>query len=120
MINVADNELLMRCSCHSADHIAWLIHEPDESRGNNLKGEHDDWYLSVMLDHFSFWKRVRMGFRYIFAPQTIKYGMTAELVLRTEDIDKLYEFILIRRLPEALERAAMVPPAELGGKDGPA
>lgn len=106
MINVAENELLMRCSCHSAEHIAWLIHEPDEDRGNNLKGEHDDWYLSVMLDHFTFWKRVCKGFQYIFAPQTIKYGMTAELVLRTEDIDRLYEFILIRRLPEALERAS--------------
>lgn len=106
MINVAENELLMRCSCHSAEHIAWLIHEPDDDRGNNLKGERDDWYLSVMLDHFPFWKRFRKGFRYIFAPQTIKYGMTAELVLRTEDIDKLYEFILIRRLPAALDDAA--------------
>lgn len=96
----------MRCSCHSADHIAWLIHEPDDSRGNNLKGEHDDWYLSVMLDHFALWKRVRMAFRYVFAPHTIKYGMTAELVLRTEDIDKLYEFILLRRLPAALDEAA--------------
>jgi hypothetical protein len=106
VINVAENELLMRCSCHSAEHIAWLIHDPDESRGNNLKGEHDDWYLSVMLDHFSFWKRVRKAFRYVFAPQTIKYGMTAELVLRTEDIDKLYEFILVRRaLPAALPPA---------------
>lgn len=106
MINVAENELLMRCSCHSAEHIAWLIHEPDDDRGNNLKGERDDWYLSVMLDHFPFWKRVRKGFRYVFVPQTIKYGMTAELVLRTEDIDKLYEFILIRRLPAALDDAA--------------
>jgi hypothetical protein len=34
---VAENELLMRCSCHSAEHIAWLIHELDDDRGNNLK-----------------------------------------------------------------------------------
>jgi len=102
MINVADNELLLRCSCHSAEHIAFLIHDPDDSRGNNLKGENDDWYLSVMLDHFTFWKRVRKALRYVFAPQSIKYGMTAELVLRTEDIDKIAEWICVRRLPSAL------------------
>jgi hypothetical protein len=97
VINVAENELLMRCSCHSPEHIAWLIHDPDSDRENNLKGEHDDWYLSVMLDHFPFWKRVRKAFQYIFAPHSIRYGMTAELVLRTEDVDKLCEFIRIRR-----------------------
>ena len=106
MINVAENELLLRCSCHAAEHIAWLIHDPDTSRGNNLKGEHDDWYLSVMLDNFAFWKRVRMAFRYVFSPHTIKYGMTAELVLRTEDVDKIAEFICLRRLPSALEEEA--------------
>lgn len=97
MINVADNELLIRCSCSSSTHIAWLIHDPDTSRGNNLKGEHDDWYLSVMLDNFAFWKRIRMAFRYVFAPQTIRYGMTSELVLKNEDVDKLAEFIKSRR-----------------------
>jgi hypothetical protein len=97
MINVAENELLIRCSCHTPEHIAWLIHDPDEARGNNIKGGDDDWFLSVMLDHFSFWKRVRVGFRYVFAPHTIKYGMSAELVLRSEDVDKISEFIRARR-----------------------
>lgn len=96
MINVAENELLMRCSCGSGEHIAWLIHD-EWDRDNNLKGEQDDWYLSVMLDHFPFWKRVRKAFRYVFVPQTLKYGMTAELVLRNEDVDKLAQFILARR-----------------------
>lgn len=91
MINLAENELLLRCSCHSPEHIALLIHEPE-----------DDWYLSVMLDHFTFWKRVRKGMQYIFAPASIRYGMTAELMLRTEDIDKIAEFICVRRLPAAL------------------
>ena len=68
-------------------HVAWLVHEPDDSRGNNLKGEQDDWYLTVMLDHFPFWKRLSTGLRYIFAPLSLKYGMTAELVLRSEDIE---------------------------------
>lgn len=97
MINVAENELLLRCSCGSPEHIAWLIHDPDDDRGNKIKAEQDDWYLSVMLDHFAFLKRVRTAFRYVFAPHTIKYGMFAELVLRTEDIDKISEFIARRR-----------------------
>src|ERR1700679_2857123 len=95
MINVADNELLIRCACgdHS-NHVAWLIHEPDDARGNNLKGEQDDWYLSVTLDHFNFWKRVRMACRYIFAPRSIKSrSVSAELVLRNEDVDKIAGFI---------------------------
>jgi hypothetical protein len=97
MINLAENELLLRCSCHTNHHIAFLIHEPQGSRGNNIKGEQDDWYLSVMLNHFSFWKRVRMGLRYIFDPLTLNYGMSAELVLRSDDIDKLAAFISKRR-----------------------
>lgn len=95
--NLDENEILLRCACLASDHIAFLRHEPDDSRGNNLKGEHDDWYLSVVLDHFGFWKRIPMAFRYIFAPRTIKYGMTAELVLRNEDVDRLCEFIVTRR-----------------------
>ena len=97
MINVADNELLLRCSCHAPAHVAWLIHDPYTERGNNLKGEQDDWYLSVMLDHFGFWKRLRIGLRNIIRPRTIECGMSAELVMRTEDIDKLKEFIERRR-----------------------
>jgi hypothetical protein len=97
LINVAENELLLRCSCGAAEHIAWLVHEPDDTRGNNLKSEHDDWYLSVMLDHFSFWKRVRKAVQYIFHPSSIRYGMTADLVLRSEDVDKIAEFIQKRR-----------------------
>jgi hypothetical protein len=89
MINVADNELLIRCACHSAEHIAWLVHDSDD--------KDDDWYLSVMLDHFGFWKRVRRALRYVFAPGTIKYGMTAELVLRNDDVEKIADFIRMRR-----------------------
>jgi hypothetical protein len=100
MINVAENELLLRCSCHAPEHIAWLVHEPDNTRDNNLKGENDDWYLSIMLDHFGFWKRIRKGLQYIFWPESFRYGMTAELVLRSEDIDKIAEFITLRRKKE--------------------
>ena len=77
MINLADNELLIWCSCHSNDHLAWLIDDDD------------CWYLSMTLDHFSFWKRIRKGLRYVFAPLSLKFGMSTELVLRSEDVDRV-------------------------------
>ena len=96
-IGLEDNELLIRCACHTPEHRAMLIHEPDDSRGNNIKGENDDWYLSIMLDHFGFWRRVVKALQFVFAPHKIKYGMTAEIVLRNEDVDKIAEFICRRR-----------------------
>lgn len=96
-IGLEENELLIRCSCHSREHLAYLIHEPDANRGYAMKGEEDDWYLSVMLDHFSFWKRARKALVYLFAPHRIRYGMAAEIVLRNEDVDKIAEFICRRR-----------------------
>jgi hypothetical protein len=47
---------------------------------------------------------VRKGLQYIFAPASIRYGMTAELVLRTEDIDKVAEFIRVRRAAYTLDK----------------
>lgn len=97
MVNVEDHELLLRCQCGGLDHVASLIHDPDTSRGNNLKGESDCWYLSVTLDHFGFWKRASMAFRYVFAPRSIRYGMTAELVLTNNDMNDVVNFIVRRQ-----------------------
>jgi len=95
MINIADNELLIRCSCPSKEHAAWLVYEPNLEKEKYPIG--DDWYLSVMLDHFGFWKRVRKAFQYIFAPYSLKFGMTAELVLRDSDVDAIVDFIVRKR-----------------------
>jgi hypothetical protein len=82
-----DNAFFLRCSCGSSAHTAILTHDP----------EYDDYYLSVVLDQFKFWKRVRTAFRYVFAPRTIPYGMTAELVLTTADVNDLCRFIKERQ-----------------------
>jgi len=99
-VGLQDNEFLMRCACYSAHHHAMLTHEPDDQRGNKIKGEHDDWYLSVFLSRFSFWKRIGMAARYVFAPRMVNYGHYAEIVLRSEDVDALAEFIARRRAGE--------------------
>jgi hypothetical protein len=93
------NEFFMRCACHASDHCAMLTHEPDSARGNNISGVDDEWYLSVRLDQFGFWKRFRTGLRYIFSPYSIKYGTSVEIVLRNEDIAALEDFIMRRRNP---------------------
>lgn len=89
-INLEDNEILLRCACHSAEHIAFLIHDEDTSRENNLKGKDDDWYLAVLLDPIQpWWKRVWRALR----PNKGRYGFYAELVLTTDDVNKLADFI---------------------------
>lgn len=98
MINIEENEILMRCSCHASGHMALLVHDPDESRGNNLKGCGDDWYLSVSLVQHSFWRRVGKSFQYVFCPRRIRDGMYAEsIVLTNDDVDRVASFIIDRR-----------------------
>lgn len=96
-----DNELLMRCACHSLDHTAMLTYWPDDERGNNLKGEDDDWYLSISLDYFTFWKRVKKALQYVFAPRSLDYGVHTELVLRNSDIDEIIRFMQEKRAGRA-------------------
>lgn len=89
MINLDDNEILLRCSCYSPDHIAFLVHEQWSSRGNNLKAEDDDWYLSIMLDPIKpWWKR---AWRAFFPCK--RYGQYAEIVLTNQDVQRLADFI---------------------------
>lgn len=97
--NLDDNELLLRCSCGSKEHIAWLTYEPEFSRGNNLKEAEDDWYLAIGLDRFGFWKRQRIAFNYLFRPHANRFGAYIELVLKNDDVDKLADFIT-RRLAQ--------------------
>lgn len=91
MINLNDNELLIRCRCHSNEHIALLVQEPDEGRGDPA------WYLSVLLDPVRpWWKRL---WRALWS-HSGRYGMYAELVLQNQDARQIAEFIC-RRLDGA-------------------
>ena len=99
-----ENEFLLRCACGDrTEHVAWLIYEADDSRGNNLKGGGDDWYLHVALDpRRNIFRRLWLALKYVWQPWKTYYVGYAELVLRNEDIDKLQEFIVTRRLPAEL------------------
>jgi len=92
VIGLDDNELLLRCSCGSKEHIAWLTYEPADQRDHNMKEMGDDWYLSIGLDRFRFWKRLRTAVRYVFGSYE-RYGAYVEIVLKNEDMDKISTFI---------------------------
>ena len=92
---IEPNEFLLRCACGDrTEHVAWLIHEANDSRGNKLKGIEDDWYLHIALDpHRSILKRFWLAMKYVWQPWKTYYIGYAELVLRNEDVDRLAEFI---------------------------
>lgn len=96
---IDDNEFLLKCACGDRiQHVAWLIHDPNDPRGNNLKGYDDDWYLITALDrNISFWRRILTAIKYIFRPKNLRFYGYSELVLRNEDVDRLAEFITQRR-----------------------
>jgi hypothetical protein len=43
---------------------------------------------------------LRQAARYIFAPHSLRFGNYVELALRNEDVDRLAEFIQMRRKRE--------------------
>jgi len=88
-----EDELIIRCSCgDKMSHFATLIYEPWEDRGNNIKSEHDDWYLSVALETFSFWKRLKLAWNYMWNKST-PYGNFIEIVLTNQDVKDIADWI---------------------------
>jgi hypothetical protein len=99
-VDLVNNEILLRCACGDLKHIAYLVYDP----GKRYKGadwhfqsERIDWYLTVTLNSPGTFARIRQAARYIFAPHTFRFGNYIELALRNEDIDRLAEFIEVRR-----------------------
>ena len=113
-INLQDNEIMLRCACYAHEHTAMLAHEPNDSRDCKLKGENDDWYLSISLANHRFSGRIKKALQYVFRPSTIRYGMYAEIVLRDEDVERVAEFIRERR-----GRAAGTTPPPTGPSSAP-
>jgi hypothetical protein len=77
MINLDDNEILLRCSCDSTNHVA-LLREDDDGI----------WFLSVLLDPVQPW--YRRVWRALWSSRDCPY---AELVLSDTDVRGLAEFI---------------------------
>jgi hypothetical protein len=95
MLNLQENELLIRCQCGSKSHFAFLTHDPWEQHDNNLKGSQDDWYLTVSLEPLGFWKRLYRGLGYIFLPNHL-WWMYTDIVLTNEDAAEIEAFISAR------------------------
>ena len=102
-VNIANDEILLRCACDNLKHIAYLIHDPDERyKGEDwhLQRERFNWYLTITLNVPGIFGRIRQAVRYIFAPHSLRFGSYVELALRNEDVNRLAEFIESRRKQE--------------------
>jgi hypothetical protein len=99
-VNIADNEILLRCACGNLQHIVYLIHDPDRRHNGtawHFQGERCKWYFTITLNAPGTVERVRQAARYILAPHTLRFGNYVELALQDEDVDRLAEFIEARR-----------------------
>jgi len=102
-VNVANDEILLRCACDNLKHIAYLVHDPDNRYKGvdwHLQRERFNWYLTITLNAPGIFDRIRQAARYIFAPHTVRSGNYVELMLWNEDVDRLAEFIEMRREQE--------------------
>jgi hypothetical protein len=98
--NIADDEILLRCECDNLQHIAYLVYDRDKRRKGpdwHFQGERFNWYFTITLNAPGIFERIRQAARYIFAPHTFRFGNYVELALRNEDVDRLAEFIQVRR-----------------------
>jgi hypothetical protein len=98
--NIADDEILLRCNCGNLQHIAYLVYDPDKRHKGpdwHFQNERFNWYFTITLNAPGTLERIRQAARYIFAPHTFRFGNYAELALRDEDVDRLAEFIEVRR-----------------------
>jgi hypothetical protein len=98
-VNIADNEILLRCACGNLQHIAYLIHDPNRHHkraDRHFQGERFKWYFTTTLNAPGILERVRQAVRYILVPHTLRFGNYVELALRSEDVDRLAEFIEAR------------------------
>jgi len=93
------DEIILRCACgDKMDHFATLIYEPWDDQGNNIKGEHDDWYLTVRLDKFHFWKRLKVAWKYLWGIETnFEY---IEMALRNQDMADIAKWIEDKKFNE--------------------
>jgi hypothetical protein len=102
-VNITDDEILLRCACSNLQHIAYLVYDPDKRHKSvdlHFQGERIKWYFTITLNAPGLYERIRQAARYIFAPHSFRFGSYVELALRNDDVDRLAEFIEVRRKRE--------------------
>jgi hypothetical protein len=83
---MADKELYLPCDCHDVGHVVRVSYEDDPKWA--------DWcYLNVQMDPYaSFWQRLVIAFKYVFAGHTHN-AHWSETILNREKRDKLRAFL---------------------------
>lgn len=76
------NELFV-CSCNDLEHQFVISY---------IEDDYSEMYLSVNLATGNFWKRLKIGLKYIFGKKS-KYGQFDEILIRPEDANRLQEIV---------------------------
>lgn len=74
---------LLLCECNSQIHHIQVIY-------------YDDWsetHLMIKLNHLSFWKRLKLGIKYILGKDLSNMNMYDEFIFSVDDIGKFEEMI---------------------------
>lgn len=87
MIRAAQDELLLRCSCSSLDHLVCFTRFVEDDNPRKT-------YVNVILDQRrSFFRRFITAFRYVLGLDVCRYGTLAEVVLEPEEEARLHAWL---------------------------
>jgi hypothetical protein len=81
-----EETLFLRCRCSDNEHS--VIFDRYKS-----KDFHPEIVVSVHLDKLSFFKRLKAGIKYVLFGTSPQYGHYAEVLLGTNEMDKLQTFL---------------------------
>lgn len=77
---------LIVCACSDPSHqIVFTQYDWDHSDKVSV-------YMYVHLNHFPFWKRLKIGIQYIFGKRS-KYGAFADVLLTPTEMDRLGKMV---------------------------
>lgn len=76
------NTGIIPCSCMCPEHNIIYVKDPDEP----------EVWLHFMLEKQSFFKRIKLGIKYIFGYQS-RFGMYGEMLITSANVDRLEDIV---------------------------
>lgn len=75
-----DKPQIMICACHSVEHQIVFSYDAEDNQA----------YVTIHLNKFSLWKRIKQGVKYIFGHTSI-FGDFDEIILNDTHADALID-----------------------------
>lgn len=80
---MTDKELILPCTCSALDHVMRA------SRWTYDDGRSEIDIEVILRPEPSIWKRLKTAIKFLFYGNTCRYGTTAEMVVSSEDWERL-------------------------------